>query len=61
MRTVIAEPFPGCNSPLWQHINGWEVVVAVLLIMGAWTATSIARMYFMWRIAQTSKCGREDK
>jgi hypothetical protein len=49
---ILAEPFPACNSSLWNHINGWEVVVAVLLIMASWAATSIARMYFMLRIAQ---------
>lgn len=54
---VAAQEFPACQSNLWDRITGWEVVIAVLLIMAAWTAVQTARMYFMWRVAQTSRCG----
>jgi hypothetical protein len=49
-----AEPsFPACHSDLWSHINGWEVVAAVFFIITGWAVTSVARMYFMWRIAES--------
>lgn len=58
---LTAEPFPGCNSSLWAHVNGWEVVAAVCLIMASWTATSVARMYFMTRIAEAKGRHRREK
>jgi hypothetical protein len=58
---TLADPtFPACHSNLWEHINGWEVVAAVLLIMASWTTTSVARMYFMWRVAQINSSGKAD-
>ena len=49
---IAADQFPACQSNLWDHVNGWEVVAAVLLIMASWTATSVARMHFMAKIAE---------
>ena len=52
---ILADTFPACNSNLWNHINGWEVVVAVLLIMGFWAATNIARMHFMVEMSKATR------
>ena len=45
-----------CKSALWDRIDGWEVVVAVLLIMAAWATVQVSRMYFM---AAMAKIGNE--
>jgi hypothetical protein len=44
-----------CANGLWDHIRGWEVIVAVLIIMGAWAATNIARMYYMVRLSELGR------
>lgn len=46
-----------CKSALWNRIDGWEVVVAVLLIVVAWTVVQVARLYFM---AVVARIGNED-
>lgn len=50
-----ADGFPGCQSPLWDRIQGWQVVAAVLLIMAAWTLVQVARMHYMVRMAEKSQ------
>jgi hypothetical protein len=55
------DSFPGCSSPLWDRIAGWQVVAAVLLIMAAWSVVQIARMYFMARIAERTPARPPDE
>lgn len=50
--TTIPIPPGLCTDTIWTRINGWEVVVSVLLVMAGWAATNIARMYFMVKIAE---------
>lgn len=45
-----------CKSTLWERIDGWEVVIAVLFIMAAWSVVQVARMYYM---AEIAKIGRQ--
>ena len=48
-----------CKSALWNRIEGWEVVVAVLLIVTAWAVVQVSRLYFMVAVAQTCpNCSR---
>lgn len=46
-------PVPFCvpASGLWEHLNGWEVVVAVAFIVGGYVGANVGRMYFMYKIA----------
>lgn len=48
-------PSQVCANGLWDHIRGWEVIVAVLIIMGAWASTNIARMHYMVKMAQLNR------
>lgn len=41
-----------CKSALWDRIDGWEVVTAVLVIVTAWTVVQVARMYYMAAVAR---------
>lgn len=45
-------PSSVCANSLWDNIKGWEVIVAVLIIIGGWAATNIARMHFMVKMAE---------
>lgn len=49
-----------CKSPLWDRIDGWEVVVAVMLIVTAWTTVQVARVYFMAVVARIGNEPRND-
>jgi len=50
---LVATPVVCPDNPgIWAHVNGWEVVAAVLIIAGSYAATNVARMYFMMRVAQ---------
>lgn len=41
------------NDPgIWQHINGWEVVAAVLVIGACWASVAVARFHYMAVIAR---------
>jgi len=44
-----------CRSALWDRIDGWEVVMAVLLIMSAYAVVQLGRMYFMYRTAAINR------
>lgn len=41
-----------CRSAIWDRIDGWEVVTAVMLIVTAWAAVQVARLYFMAVVAR---------
>ncbi len=47
----MTDTFPACHSNLWDHINGWEVVLAAWGIIAGWAAVSVAHYYFMAKIA----------
>ncbi len=61
MKSVVALDGPFCSdiSSMWSHIAGWEVVAALGFITFAWTSVSIARYYFMAKLAQHAKEYRE--
>jgi len=40
-----------CKSTLWDHIAGWEVVVALLIVAVYATTVAVARGYFLWKAA----------
>jgi len=41
-----------CRSAIWERIDGWEVVTAVMLIVTAWASVQVARLYFMAVVAR---------
>lgn len=47
-------PAPTCpNDPaMWSHINGWEVVAAIMVIAVSWAAVSVARFHYMAVLGQ---------
>jgi hypothetical protein len=49
-----------CANTLWDHIKGWEVIVAVLIIMAGWSATNIARMHYMVLMSRATRAPREN-
>lgn len=52
--TLLADQLGGnvCRSALWERIDGWEVVTAVLLIVSAWALVQVSRLYFMAVVAR---------
>lgn len=45
---------------LWDNIKGWEVIVAVLIIMAGWSATNIARMHYMVQMSKAKQRLEDD-
>ena len=50
-----------CKSAFWTRIDGWEVVVAVMLIVTAWATVQVARLYYTAVIARIGTCHAQIK
>jgi hypothetical protein len=40
------------DAPFWQHITGWEAVVAIVFVVTAWTIVNVARFHYMVKIGE---------
>lgn len=50
-----------CRMAFWERIEGWQVVLAATVIVTAWAAVQIARMYFLADAAKhCPHCGNPD-
>jgi hypothetical protein len=58
---AVADAANVCRSAIWERIDGWEVVLAVLIIVAAWAVVDVARMYFMAVIARNDKTAQRDE
>ena len=41
-----------CKTAIWDRIEGWEVVIAVMLIVTAWAVVQVAKLYFVATVAR---------